>query len=405
MEKRIISFIRYAPLTILPLVVAMIFYIIISGYKSSLENNFLLYKNSLLEQEKTQVKTNVEIAIQIYKNQIILTGNKNILNSSFLNLMKNINSKASDYFFIFDTSGNVILHSFLNFLEGENLFILEDENYNSAVKTITTNYQNDRFVNYLWLNPNTNKVEEKVSFVKLIPETNLIIGSGFYPSEIEKKVEEKIKSEEATYDKNIYLTLLLALIFIVLSIFIAFIVSNILLKKFNYLAKSKNLNEEQASIDNMTKLYNRDWFYKALETFHQNLKDDKNSFSLVVFDIDDIKNINTTFNYDFGDTIIKQIANLAKATLPKDVFISRVAGDRFAIIIPQSDLNSSFILARKLKNNVEGHIFKNDQRVTISLGVIEANKNISSHELIRKVDLALFKAKKEGKNRVIAYKS
>lgn len=141
----------------------------------------------------------------------------------------------------------------------------------------------------------------------------------------------------------------MALIFIVLSIFIAFIVSNILLKKFNYLAKSKNLNEEQASIDNMTKLYNRDWFYKALETFHQNLKDDKNIFSLVVFDIDDIKNINTTFNYDFGDTIIKQIANLAKATLPKDVFISRVAGDRFAIIIPQSDLNSSFILAKKLK--------------------------------------------------------
>lgn len=83
MEKRIISFIRYAPLTILPLVVAMIFYLIISGYKSSLENNFLLYKNSLLEQEKTQVKTNVEIAIQIYKNQIILAGNKNILNSSF----------------------------------------------------------------------------------------------------------------------------------------------------------------------------------------------------------------------------------------------------------------------------------------------------------------------------------
>ena len=110
----------------------------------------------------------------------------------------------------------------------------------------------------------------------------------------------------------------------------------------------KNLNEEQASIDNMTKLYNRDWFYKALETFHQNLKDDKIA-SLWLFWYWWYKNINTTFNYDFGDTIIKQIANLAKATLPKDVFISRVAGDRFAIIIPQSDLNSSFILAKKLK--------------------------------------------------------
>ncbi|HJE02687.1 MAG TPA: hypothetical protein K8U92_02315, partial [Aliarcobacter thereius] len=76
MERNIIFFIRYAPLTILPLIVAGIFYIIISGYKIYIENSQLAYKESLIEREKAQVKTNVNLAVQIYKNQIFLTAKK-----------------------------------------------------------------------------------------------------------------------------------------------------------------------------------------------------------------------------------------------------------------------------------------------------------------------------------------
>ncbi|OCL89722.1 diguanylate cyclase [Arcobacter porcinus] len=403
MERNIIFFIRYAPLTILPLIVAGIFYIIISGYKIYVDNSLLAYKESIIEREKAQVKTNVNLAIQIYKNQIFLTAKKEQHNKTFLNLLKSLNNKTNDYYFIFDTNGNVIIHSFLTHLEGENLFILEDENYNKVIKQITTDYQKERFLEYLWLNPKTNKLEEKISFVKQIPETNYILGSGFYISDIEKQAKINDVKNLKTYEKNIYITLMIAFIFIILAIIIAFIISNILLRKFNFLINQKNNLEKESLVDSLTNLNNKVCFFKKLDNYLNNIK--KDIFSLIIFDIDDFKNINRDFSYEIGDNILKELAILTKNSLPNNVEIFRIGGDRFAIILPNTDLNESYILAKKLKNNCEGKLFEKVERITISLGIIEALEESSSNEVLRKIELALFKAKKDGKNRVIAYKN
>ncbi|OCL89781.1 sensor domain-containing diguanylate cyclase [Aliarcobacter thereius] len=403
MERNIIFFIRYAPLTILPLIVAGIFYIIISGYKIYIENSQLAYKESLIEREKAQVKTNVNLAVQIYKNQIFLTAKKEQHNKTFLNLLKSLNNKTNDYYFIFDTNGNVIIHSFLTHLEGENLFIFEDENYNKVIKQITTDYQKDRFLEYLWLNPKTNRLEDKISFVKQIPETNYILGSGFYISDIERQSRIKDIQDSSIYEENIYITLVIALIFIILAIILAFIISNILLRKFNFLVKQKNDLEKESLIDPLTKLNNRVYFSKTLDKYLNNIEEEV--FSLIIFDIDDFKDINRDFSYDFGDNILKEISILTKNSLPNNVEIFRIGGDRFAIILPNTNLNESYILAKRLKNNCEGKIFDKVEKVTISLGIIEASVENSSHEILRKIELAIFKAKKDGKNRVIAYKN
>ncbi|TLS71532.1 diguanylate cyclase [Aliarcobacter thereius] len=403
MERNIIFFIRYAPLTILPLIVAGIFYIIISGYKIYIENSQLAYKESLIEREKAQVKTNVNLAVQIYKNQIFLTAKKEQHNKTFLNLLKSLNNKTNDYYFIFDTNGNVIIHSFLTHLEGENLFIFEDENYNKVIKQITTDYQKDRFLEYLWLNPKTNRLEDKISFVKQIPETNYILGSGFYISDIERQSRIKDIQDSSIYEENIYITLVIALIFIILAIILAFIISNILLRKFNFLVKQKNDLEKESLIDPLTKLNNRIYFSKTLDKYLNNIEEEV--FSLIIFDIDDFKDINRDFSYDFGDNILKEISILTKNSLPNNVEIFRIGGDRFAIILPNTNLNESYILAKRLKNNCEGKIFDKVEKVTISLGIIEASVENSSHEILRKIELAIFKAKKDGKNRVIAYKN
>ncbi|OCL85788.1 Response regulator PleD [Aliarcobacter thereius] len=403
MERNIIFFIRYAPLAILPLIVAGIFYIIISGYKIYIENSQLAYKESLIEREKAQVKTNVNLAVQIYKNQIFLTAKKEQHNKTFLNLLKSLNNKTNDYYFIFDTNGNVIIHSFLTHLEGENLFIFEDENYNKVIKQITTDYQKDRFLEYLWINPKTNRLEDKISFVKQIPETNYILGSGFYISDIERQSRIKDIQDSSIYEENIYITLVIALIFIILAIILAFIISNILLRKFNFLVKQKNDLEKESLIDPLTKLNNRIYFSKTLDKYLNNIEEEV--FSLIIFDIDDFKDINRDFSYDFGDNILKEISILTKNSLPNNVEIFRIGGDRFAIILPNTNLNESYILAKRLKNNCEGKIFDKVEKVTISLGIIEASVENSSHEILRKIELAIFKAKKDGKNRVIAYKN
>ncbi|HJE02470.1 MAG TPA: diguanylate cyclase, partial [Aliarcobacter thereius] len=322
---------------------------------------------------------------------------------TFLNLLKSLNNKTNDYYFIFDTNGNVIIHSFLTHLEGENLFIFEDENYNKVIKQITTDYQKDRFLEYLWLNPKTNRLEDKISFVKQIPETNYILGSGFYISDIERQSRIKDIQDSSIYEENIYITLVIALIFIILAIILAFIISNILLRKFNFLVKQKNDLEKESLIDPLTKLNNRIYFSKTLDKYINNIEEEV--FSLIIFDIDDFKDINRDFSYDFGDNILKEISILTKNSLPNNVEIFRIGGDRFAIILPNTNLNESYILAKRLKNNCEGKIFDKVEKVTISLGIIEASVENSSHEILRKIELAIFKAKKDGKNRVIAYKN
>jgi len=138
MEKKLVNFIKYAPMIFIPLVVFLVFYLIITGYKSTLNSNFEIYKKDLIDKQKSLVKTNIQIATQIFENQVFLTENKEKADKSFLNLIKNINNKASDYYFIFNTKGDVIVHSFLSHLEGQNLYIVDNENYNNVVKNNNT---------------------------------------------------------------------------------------------------------------------------------------------------------------------------------------------------------------------------------------------------------------------------
>ena len=223
MEKKLVNFIKYAPMIFIPLVVFLVFYLIITGYKSTLNSNFEIYKKDLIDKQKSLVKTNIQIATQIFENQVFLTENKEKAYKSFLNLIKNINNKASDYYFIFNTKGDVIVHSFLSHLEGQNLYIVDNENYNNVVKIITQNSSADRFVTYKWLNPSTNLIEEKISFVRQLPNSDLIIGSGFYLEDINKLVENQRDIELKEHDKNINVTLSLAIFFTILSFIISYI--------------------------------------------------------------------------------------------------------------------------------------------------------------------------------------
>ena len=304
MEKKLVNFIKYAPMIFIPLVVFLVFYLIITGYKSTLNSNFEIYKKDLIDKQKSLVKTNIQIATQIFENQVLLTENKEKADKSFLNLIKNINNKASDYYFIFNTKGDVIVHSFLSHLEGQNLYIVDNENYNNVVKIITQNSSADRFVTYKWLNPSTNLIEDKISFVRQLPNSDLIIGSGFYLEDINKIVQNQRDIELKEHDKNINVTLSLAIFFTILSFIISYIISKMLLNAFNILNKSlkeksielQKLNSELeikvenrtnklktaykkmkdlASIDDLTKIYNRYYFFNIFNQQLEKLKSDK----------------------------------------------------------------------------------------------------------------------------------
>lgn len=434
MEKRLINFIKFAPMIFIPLVVFLFFYLIISGYKTTLYSNFEIFKKDLIEKQKTLVYTNIQIATQIFENQTFLTDNKEKAYNSFLNLIKNINNKATDYYFIFNTKGDVIVHSFLRHLEGENLFILDDKNYNKVIKLITENPKEDRYISYLWLNPNTNLIEEKISFVRQIPNTDLIIGSGFYLNDIHRIVEEQRVAEESVYNRNISITIVLAIFFTILSFILAYIISKMLLKEFTILNNSlkkkslellklnselerkvenrtEKLNQaykkmkDLASVDDLTKIYNRFFFFNIFNNQLEKLKENGYYFSLIMFDLDHFKNVNDTYGHDIGDYVLNETCRVVEKSLRGDDIFARIGGEEFLISLPHTNLEEAFAIAQRIRQSIENHRFKTIPKLTISLGVAFANKPIVSTELLKRVDVALYKAKKEGRNRVIAFKS
>lgn len=419
-EKQLVNIIRYSPIIVLPFFIILTFYLEALNYKKSFQDNYNQMTNYLLEKEKKVLEKNAAIALEIIEYQ------KSIHNSDFLELLKNINKKTNDYFFIFDKNGKVVLHSYKPILEGKNLLSSNNGFYKDATRKIILENNYSKFIEYYWENPKTEIFEKKISFIKEVPNSNLIIGSGFYPSDIEIISENQKNIIIKEYEDRLNHSILLATILFVLSVFLAKFISNKLLIAFenlNYSIKKKNdelddfnknldekvsnrtqkLQEDYtkmkniASIDNLTKIYNRYAFFKEFD------KLEKHKFSLIMFDIDHFKKVNDTYGHDVGDFILYELCRVVENRLRGDDIFGRVGGEEFMILLPSTPVINATLIANRIKNDVENHDFKKVPKVTISLGVIESSEVTNSEQILKNVDIALYKAKNAGRNKVVVY--
>ncbi len=125
-----------------------------------------------------------------------------------------------------------------------------------------------------------------------------------------------------------------------------------------------------------------------------------------MFDIDYFKKVNDKYGHQCGDFILKSISSRISSIIRNVDFLSRYGGEEFCCMLPETGIDDSLKAAERFRkavmeqeNNYEGTIIK----VTISLGVTELREGIDSPKmLLQKADDALYKAKKEGRNRAIA---
>ncbi len=163
---------------------------------------------------------------------------------------------------------------------------------------------------------------------------------------------------------------------------------------------------EQMSItDSLTGLYVHRYFQDKLENEIKRASRYNKDLSLVIADIDFFKNINDTYGHITGDYILKTIAVIIKNyTSPVDT-VARYGGEEFVIILPDTPKDKAHILAIKIRKEIENYKFKFqnfDIKVTISMGVASYPQDaLTRRALIEKADKALYKAKQEGRNRVV----
>ncbi|HHL39918.1 MAG TPA: diguanylate cyclase [Deltaproteobacteria bacterium] len=163
-----------------------------------------------------------------------------------------------------------------------------------------------------------------------------------------------------------------------------------------------------AITDQLTTLYNHTFFYKRLDEEFDRAERYGTSFSLIMTDIDDFKQINDKYGHRTGDLVLKRIAMLLKDNIRKTDIIARYGGEEFAVILPHTDLQGAMDEAERLRAVVDessragllpNHI---EEHVTISLGIgsypTEGVVMDNGDDLVNMADKALYEAKRSGKN-------
>ncbi len=121
-----------------------------------------------------------------------------------------------------------------------------------------------------------------------------------------------------------------------------------------------------------------------------------------MIDIDDFKRINDTYGHDVGDEVLRKVAETLRSSTRKIDVIGRYGGEEFLAIFPHTPLDQSIKSAQRMLKNVREN-FK-WMKLTLSLGVAEMTPECSNVEqLVKCADIALYRAKLAGKNRIVKY--
>jgi diguanylate cyclase (GGDEF)-like protein len=131
--------------------------------------------------------------------------------------------------------------------------------------------------------------------------------------------------------------------------------------------------------------------------------------SLVLFDIDHFKRINDEYGHQRGDIALRRIAQTIRRTSRKHDIVARYGGEEFALVLPETNAAGAKLKAEACRTTIERLAIRAEGvviRATISLGVAVYNplRPIPKDQLIQAADRALYKSKKDGRNRVTVWK-
>src|SRR5205823_2560884 len=159
-----------------------------------------------------------------------------------------------------------------------------------------------------------------------------------------------------------------------------------------------------ANVDGLTGIYNRRYFeQRILEELERSLRY-YGSMALLMIDIDQFKKLNDEFGHLLGDEVLRQVSSIFEQHLRKLDVVCRYGGEEFAILVPETPGSRAVGVAEKLRKIIETWNFPGVPRpVTISVGVAEfPTDGRSRDELMKAADDALYLAKQQGRNRVVA---
>jgi diguanylate cyclase (GGDEF)-like protein len=164
------------------------------------------------------------------------------------------------------------------------------------------------------------------------------------------------------------------------------------------LAKDLSLLKDKSQVDDLTKVFNRSAFMEFLAVDAQRASETGGTLSLALIDIDNFKEINDTYGHLAGDLVLTTIGQVLHSNLRREDVVARYGGDEFIMYTPFTMQDQAFRIAEKLRKSVEQQPFGTLPRITISVGSTAYVLGESLESLIQRADLALYDAKRAGRN-------
>lgn len=165
--------------------------------------------------------------------------------------------------------------------------------------------------------------------------------------------------------------------------------------------------KELAVRDSLTDLFNRRYLHEMLEVEFARSKRAQTSLAILMMDSDHLKDINDKFGHKAGDQFLIHIANVIRENIRAGDIACRYGGDEFVVVLSNVTENIAFRRAERLRESVfSNRITHKNEKVnaSVSIGIAMFPAHGSSgEELLQKADLALYAAKRMGKNKVMTY--
>ena len=167
--------------------------------------------------------------------------------------------------------------------------------------------------------------------------------------------------------------------------------------------------QRMAIMDGLTGIWNHRWFQIQFAQELDRAERFKRPFSLIVLDIDDFKIFNDTYGHQVGDFVLVELASRIRSSVRDVDMFARYGGEEFELLLSETDISGGLNAAEKIRGAIGGTPFVTDMvpeplNVTVSVGVASyPEAGLDAATIFKAADLAMYTAKSQGKNRVVAH--
>jgi diguanylate cyclase (GGDEF)-like protein len=172
-----------------------------------------------------------------------------------------------------------------------------------------------------------------------------------------------------------------------------------LLLMIHYVNRRDKEIMQVAMYDQLTEIYNRHSFFELAHVEVEKNNRSNQPLAVAIFDIDHFKMVNDRFGHHVGDQVLRELAQIIKASIRSYDIFARLGGEEFILLMPETNQKVALLVMERIRVMVLNHSFQTAEKITISIGLTEKKQNESLDATIVRADTAMYTAKGNGRNR------